>query len=44
MRIRVLDLAGLIDQKIKVGREKDKAIIPILQRALKERTDTNQAD
>ena len=43
MRIRVLDLAGLIDQKIKVGREKDKAIIPILQRALKERTDTDQA-
>ena len=44
MRIRVLDLAGLIDQKIKVGREKDKAIIPILRRALEERADTDQAD
>jgi predicted nucleotidyltransferase len=38
MSIRVLDLDGLIEQKTKTGREKDKAALPILQRALRERS------
>ena len=35
--LQILDLAGLIEVKEKVGREKDRAVLPLYRRVLRER-------
>jgi hypothetical protein len=37
LRVRLLDLATLIELKEQAGRDKDKAVLPILRRTLEER-------
>ena len=41
--LRVLDLESLIEVKEKIGREKDRAVLPLYRRALMER-DEGQGD
>jgi hypothetical protein len=38
LRVRLLDLAKLIEIKEETGRDKDKAVLPILRRTLEEKT------
>lgn len=39
LRVRVLDLGPLIEVKEAIGREKDRAVLPLYRRALRERED-----
>ena len=39
MMVRILDLRTLIDIKEKLGRDRDRAVLPVLRRTLEEQSD-----